>query len=213
MGMERQIVGRSGAEAGSLPLKNAVHERLAREHAAGASQAEAWRTIGRISNNSSRTFRRPEIQARIEFLRRQFNEMAGVSLAALQARLLRFADANVVADFFESGKNGRLKLRDLPSLPRAVTAPITEMQVDKNGAVRLKLVDKIHAVDSLLKTIGGFEPDAKGGGGTTLEELVRASMEKGDTKVAFQVETGAHRSPDGPPADRRPSAPRATYRL
>jgi hypothetical protein len=82
MGVHQQI-GRSGAEAGSLPLKNAAHERLAREHVSGASRAEAWRALGRKGNNSSRTFRSPEIQARVEFLRRQFNEQAGISLAAL----------------------------------------------------------------------------------------------------------------------------------
>jgi hypothetical protein len=52
--------------SGSSPLKNPEHEKLAREHAGGASLAEAWRAVGRdpALGNQSRTFRRPNIQAR-----------------------------------------------------------------------------------------------------------------------------------------------------
>ena len=126
--------------------------------------------------------------------------MAGISLAALQARLLRIADANVIR-FFETF-GGRLKLRDLTTLPEAATAPISEFNIDKNGAVKIKTADKLHAIDSLIKTIGGFGPENPDGAkGTTLEDLVRASMERSDTKVAFQVETGVPRSPDGPPIE------------
>jgi hypothetical protein len=191
---------RAVAEAvpGAAPLKNPRHEKLAREYAAGASKAEAWRAIGRDPSigNQSRTFRRPDICARVEFLRRQFNEMAGISLAALQARLLRFADANVAADFFESSEHGRLKLRDLPSLPRAITAAITELQIDKDGAIKVKVADKLHAVDSLLRTIGGFTPS--NGNGATLEDLVMQSMASGGAKMTLQVMTGVPRAPDDP---------------
>jgi hypothetical protein len=186
---------------GSRALKNPQHEKLAREYAAGASKAEAWRAIGRdpTIGNQSRTFQRADIQARVEYFRGEFNRMAGVSLAALQARLLRMADANVV-NFFEASEGGRLKLRDLTKLSEAATAPITELNIDKDGAVKVKVADKLHAVDSLLKTIGGFDRDAQSSSGTTLEDLVRASMGNSDTRVAFQVVTGVPRSPDGPPA-------------
>ena len=76
---------------------------------------------------------RPEIQARVEYLRGEFNRMAGISLAALQARLLRIADANI-ADFFEADGAGRLRLRDVTTLPRAVTAPIAELRLDADGS-------------------------------------------------------------------------------
>jgi hypothetical protein len=197
---------------GSRPLRNPMHERLAREYAAGASKAEAWRAIGRdpAIGNQARVFRRPEIQTRIEYLRGEFNQMAGVSLAALQARLLRMADANVV-NFFEASE-GRLKLRDLTKLSEAATTPITELNIDKDGAVRVRVADKLHAVDSLLKTIGGFDRDAQSSSGTTLEDLVRASMGNSDTRVAFQVVTGVPRSPDDPPAAPE-SAAKPVYRL
>jgi hypothetical protein len=192
---------RDNSTPGSRPLKNPRHEKLAREYAAGASKAEAWRAIGRdpTIGNQSRTFQRADIQARVEYLRGEFNRMAGVSLAALQARLLRMADANVVS-FFEANASGRLKLRDLTKLSDAVTAPITELQIDEDGAVKLKVADKLHAIDSLIKSIGGFAPEAASGGNKlTLEDVVMASIERGaGSKIAMQVVTGVPRSPDGP---------------
>ena len=163
---------------GAAPLKNPEHEKLAREYAAGASMAEAWRAIGRdpAIGNQSRTFRRPEIQARVEYLRGEFNRMAGISLAALQARLLRIADANVVG-FFEVDRYGRLRLRrDLTALPSAVTAPIAELRIEADGAVKLKTADKLHAIDSLLKTVGGFAPEQHDHS-MSLEALIMQSME------------------------------------
>jgi hypothetical protein len=188
---------------GSCPLKNPQHEKLAREYAGGATMAAAWRTIGRDSaiGNQWRTFRRADIQARVKYLRDQFNEMAGIGLAALQARLLRIADANVV-ELFEADERGALRLRDLTKLPAAVTTPITELSIDKDGAVKVKSADKLHAIDSLIKTVGGFAPEnSDGPKGTTLEDLIHASMAKSDTKVAFQVVTGVPRTPDEPPVN------------
>jgi hypothetical protein len=123
--------------------------------------AESWRAIGRdpAIGNQSRTFRRPEIQARVEYLRSEFNRMAGISLAALQARLLRIADCNVV-EFFEMDTASKtLKLRDVTTLPRAATMPIAELQIDAEGAVKLTVADKLGAIGALLKTVGGFAPE------------------------------------------------------
>jgi hypothetical protein len=190
---------------GSAPLKNPQHEKLAREFAAGASMADAWRAIGRnpAIGNQSRAFRRPEIQARVEYLRGEFNRMAGISLAALQARLLRIADANVV-NFFETDERGRMHLRDLTALPRSVTAPIAELRLDADGAVKVKTCDKLHAIDSLLKTIGGFAPEGPEQG-ATLEDLVMRSMEL-RKEMHLSVITGVPRAPDEPAAASAQSA-------
>ena len=110
------------------------------------------------------------------------------------------ADANVVS-FFEANAIGRLKLRDLTKLSDAVTAPITELQIDEDGAVKLKVADKLHAIDSLIKSIGGFAPEAASSDNKlTLEDLVMASMERGaGSKIAMEVVTGGPRAPNGPP--------------
>lgn len=197
-GMGRQPAPQNEDQApGSAPLKNPEHEKLAREYAAGASMADAWRSIGRdpTIGNQSRTFRRPEIQARVEYLRGEFNRMAGISLAALQARLLRIADANLV-DFFEADASGRLRLRDLTKLPAAKTSPIAELRVESDGAVKFKTADKLHAIDSLLKTVGGFAASGPEHG-LNLESLVVQSM---------QVVTGVPRTPDE--ADSEPAGAR-----
>jgi hypothetical protein len=180
--------------SGSKALKNPRHELLAREVAGGNSMAAAWREAGLDpkASNASRTFRRPEIQERIEFLRQEFNRMAGISLAALQARLLRLADCNLISFFEADEKTGKLRLKDLTKLPSAVTAPIRELQIDEHGAVKLKTADPLHAIDSLLRTIGGFAPERDDGGkGTSLEDLIRASMADGrGAAVKMEVVTG-----------------------
>jgi Terminase small subunit len=182
------------AVPGSKALKNPRHEKLAREVAAGNSMATAWREAGLDpkASNASRTFRRPEIQERVEFLRQEFNRHAGISLAALQSRLLRIADANLI-DLFEADERaGKLRLKNLTALPRSVTAPIRELQIDEDGAVKLKTADPLHAIDSLLRTIGGFAPErADGGKGVSLEDIVLASMKDGrSAAVAVNVITG-----------------------
>jgi len=207
--MAQQVAAFRDEAPGSAPLRNTVHEKLARERAAGASMAEAWRAIGRdpANGNQSRTFARPEIQARVEYLRAEFNRMAGISLAALQARLLRIADANIV-EFFETDPAGRLHLRDLTKLSSSVTAPISELQVDVDGAVKIKTPDKLHAIDSLLKTIGGFVPEQHEHS-VTLEALVAQSMEMRD--VTPPAPPTAPALPTTPSVDAPP--PRSTRRV
>jgi hypothetical protein len=152
--------------------------------------SDAWRAIGRDpakSNNARRTFHRPEIQERIEYLRGEFNYQAGISLAALQARLLRIADANVV-DFFEAdATTKRLRVRDLTELPRVVTGTIAELQVDAKGAVKIKTSDRLGALNALLKTVGA-DPDTETG--LTLEQLILGSMRDRESG-AFRVEVAA----------------------
>jgi hypothetical protein len=182
MSMNARLQHHETVVPGSKALKNPRHEKLAREVAGGNSMAAGWREAGLDpkASNASRTFRRPEIQERVEFLRQEFNRMAGISLAALQARLLRIADANVLDLFEADEKTGKLRLKDLTKLPPAITAPIRELQIDEDGAVKLKTADPLHAIDSLLRTIGGFAPERDDGGkGTTLEDLIRASMTDG----------------------------------
>lgn len=157
---------------GALPLKNRRHEVLARERAAGATHAKAWEVAGFNpgSKNASRTFARAHIQARVEYLRAEFTRMAGLSLVALQARLLRIADADA-ASIVVQDENDRPRLRNLTDLPGDTRAAIAEVKVDADGGVTVRTTsaaDRIHAIDSLIKTIGGFvdrvEATGKNGG-------------------------------------------------
>jgi hypothetical protein len=193
---------------GSKPLKNPRHEKLAREFAAGASKADAWRAVfGRepTSGNPSRTFRRQEIQDRVEFLRAEFCRQAGISLASLQARLLRIADANA-ADILQNN-SGKLTLRDLGSLSPAAKAAISEIEIGDDGTIKLKTTkaaDRLHAIDSLLKTIGGFESeDANSGsqGGSVIYNIVTGVPEgdyERDAANRHRYEAPANRHPYDP---------------
>jgi hypothetical protein len=50
----------------------------------------------------------------------------------------------------------------------------------------------------VIKTVGGFQPDEERGQGTTLEQIIWASM-KNKEPVRMSVVTGVPRSPDEPP--------------
>jgi hypothetical protein len=81
-----------------------------------------------------------------------------------------------------------LRLRDLTKLSHATTSPIAELRIESDGAVKLKTADKLHAIDSLLKTVGGFAASGAENR-VSLESLVVQSM---------QVVTGVPRPPDSP---------------
>jgi hypothetical protein len=206
---------RDAKASGSVPLKNPRFEKLSREFAAGATQSDAWRAAygsEPSTGNPSRTFARPEIQTRIEFLRNKFNEMAGLSLSALQARLLRFADANP-ADLLEivpstrQGSSGppQLRLRDITTLAPGAKAAISELEIEGGDVIKLKTVkaaDRLHALDSLIKTVNGFAPEESEGRGMTLEDLVNASMRTDrPTAVRVEVVSDVPRSPDRAPTE------------
>jgi len=207
--MRHQLAPRDDEVPGSAPLKNPMHERLAREYAAGASMAEACRAIGREPDNAWRTFRRPEIQARVEYLRDEFNRMSGISLAAMQAKLLRIADANAT-DLFETDEAGAVRLRKLTELPASASAAVGEIEVD-GDVVKLKSVklgDKVNALNSLIKTIGGFAPDTAVNVGFSLETLVNESIirERSLREVNPEAPSMAPALP--PPEPPRPAGPR-----
>jgi hypothetical protein len=62
---------------------------------------------------------------------------------------------------------------------------VAEVSYDKNGGVRVRLYDKIAALDKLMKHIGGYQPDRheiSGPGGKPIETKVETTDEKLDLK-------------------------------
>ena len=139
-------------------LKNAKHEAFCREIAGGMSVNAAWVVIGNnaSSNNASRLARQEHIVARIGELRAEFNQGAAIQLAYLQEKLLTLASADATR-FFESAEEGGLKLRDITKLPAELRAAVSEVRID-GGKVSFKMHNKLHAIDSLIDTIGGKAP-------------------------------------------------------
>jgi hypothetical protein len=140
-------------------LKNPKHEAFCREAAGGLSYDQAWVAIGNsaASNNVGRLVRRLEIQARIAELREEFNRSSGINLAYLQQKLLPIATSDLTR-YFHRSRDGKLKLRDVTKLPPELRSALAELRIDPDGSVTIKPWDKIGAINSLIKTVGGFAP-------------------------------------------------------
>lgn len=141
------------------PLRNHTHEAFCREVAGGAAPAHAWVIIGKeeTSNNSARLMRRPVIVERIEELRREFNRTSGIQLRWLQEKLLPIATSDI-SSYFEADEAGKLKLRDVTKLPPELRAALSELRVDSDGQVTVKLWNKSDAISTLMKTSGAHGP-------------------------------------------------------
>ncbi len=166
-------------------LRNPTHESMARDVAGGLSEWAAWLAAGNDPKNRNyrRLFKRPEVVARVAELRQEFNEAASIHLRYLQEKLLAIATTDV---FEPRPYSTALRLKDPKTLPAHMRAAVSEMFVDKNGKVGIKLESKTHALDSLLKTIGGFAPSqvevsGPGGGPLLLDALLHpANLQKLD---------------------------------
>jgi hypothetical protein len=163
-------------EAGS-PLANPSHEAMARDVAGGMSQWAAWLAAGHDPKNRNyqRLFKRPEIIDRVAELRAEFNEAAGIHLRYLQEKLLGIATTDATEFFEPRPYSSSLRLKDPKTLAPQMRAAVSEMYIDRGGRVGIKLESKLHAIDSLLKTIGGFAPsqvEVSGPGGAPLAVLI-----------------------------------------
>jgi Terminase small subunit len=152
-------------------LRNPVHESMCRDVAGGMSREAAWRAHGFGSRNSTRFFKRPAIAKRVDELRAEFNEAAGIHLRYLQEKLLGIVTTDATEFFEQRPYSTSLRLRDPKTLPPEMRASVAEMYVDKGGRAGIKLESKLHALDSLLKTIGAFSD------GATVNVAAIASMD------------------------------------
>jgi phage terminase small subunit len=138
-------------------LRDPRHECYARELAAGSRMRLAWITSGfpETSRNWARLARRRSVARRIEELRAEFNEAAGIHLRYIQEKLLAIASADVT-NYFRQNDWGTLSIKkNLAELPAEQRAAIAELTINKGGQVSLKLESKSKAIDTLLKTLPG----------------------------------------------------------
>jgi hypothetical protein len=134
-------------------LANSTHEAMVRDVAGGMSEYDAWRAAGNQSRNYTRFFSRPEVRDRLAELRAQFNERSAISLAYLQAQLLRLTKADVGNYLEKAPHSTRLRVKDITALPPELRACIAEVTIDKNGTMNFKLHDKTKAIEALIKTV------------------------------------------------------------
>ncbi|MDI1345320.1 MAG: hypothetical protein PSV22_14635, partial [Pseudolabrys sp.] len=123
-------------------------------------------------------------------LRAEFNASAKISLGYMQEKLLGFANCDITR-YFEHTAGGRLKLRDVTQLPPELRSALSELRVDAKGAVVVKMVDKLGAYNSLIKTIGGFAPErieVTGANGGPVETLDVPTEIEAARRLAWMVQ-------------------------
>lgn len=151
-------------------LKDPQYEKFASELAELKPAIEAYKTAGFVPHrgNANRLARRPEIKARVKQLLDEAAEYADIRRVRVLVEIDRVGRANF-ADFYEKvslGKDDRgkeqfeIRLRDITTLPRHLSAAIAGIEWDEAGRPKLKLHDKNQANFTLLKHLGGL-PEAE----------------------------------------------------
>jgi hypothetical protein len=151
-------------------LKDPQYEKMANELAELKAPIEAYKLAGFVPHrgNANRLARRPEIKARVAELLNEAAEYADIRRVRVLVEIDRVGRANFV-DFFERVPVGKddagavkfeVRLRDITTLPRHLTAAIAGIEWDEAGRPKLKLHDKNQANFTLLKHLGGLpEPE------------------------------------------------------
>jgi terminase small subunit-like protein len=152
-------------------LKDPQYEKFASELAELKAPIEAYKLAGYAPHrgNANRLAKRAEIKFRVAELLEEAAEYADIRRVRVLVEIDRVARANL-ADFFERvaiGKDdqGRerheIRMRDITTLPRHLTAAIAGIEWDDAGRPKLKLHDKNQANFTLLKHLGGLPEDTK----------------------------------------------------
>jgi len=165
-------------------LRNTRHERFAREMAALTPLATAYREAGFGGDprwhpfNASKLANKPNIKARIEELRIEFEAMSAIHLDYVRHMLLRTIEADP-RDLYErdptdsTGK--KVRLRPIAELPRRIASAISKLKIDpETGApVEVWLANRNEAAAVLLRSLpgGAIERHELG-----LEQLILSSM-------------------------------------
>jgi Terminase small subunit len=149
-------------------LRNPVHESMCRDVAGGMSREAAWRSAGFGSRNSTRFFKRPEVAARVEELREEFNKGSAISLAYLQERLLAFTTADIGNYLEKRPYSDKLRVKDLTALPPELRACVSKVTIDRNGTLNFELHDKTKAIAELIKTVAPTKLEVTGPNGSAL---------------------------------------------
>jgi hypothetical protein len=151
-------------------LKDPQYEKFASELAELKAPIEAYKLAGFVPHrgNANRLARRPEIKARVQQLLDEAAEYADIRRVRVLVEIDRVGRANL-ADFYEKVSLGKddngneqfeVRLKDITSMPRHLTAAIAGIEWDEAGRPKLKLHDKNQANFTLLKHLGGLpEPE------------------------------------------------------
>lgn len=163
-------------------LKDPQYEKFASELAELKPPIEAYKLAGYAPHrgNAARLAKRREIRDRVQELLDEAAEFANIRRVRVLVEIDRVGRANLV-DFFERVSLGKdaegteryeIRLRDLTSLPRHLTAAVSSIEWDDAGRPKLKLHDKNQANFTLLKHLGGLPEEEKRGDVTNIFNLL-----------------------------------------
>ena len=166
-------------------LSDRRHEKFAQGLAELLSYADAYEAAGyaRSPHNGRKMAQRPEVKARVrELLARQV-EFGDITRQRTLVELARIGHANL-AEFYErDARAGALGLRDITALPAHLTAALSGLEFDKYGRPKLKLHDKVSALEKIAKALGMWKDGAEVNVGLTVAYLVAASYEDSAAKT------------------------------
>lgn len=106
---------------------------------------------------ASRLLGKETIQARLAELRADIASAAGITPLTLALELKKVALANL-EDYVVWGQDG-VTLRDHRDVDGSVVAEVSETKTANGGSVRIKLHDKLGAIQQLTKLLGFNAPD------------------------------------------------------
>lgn len=139
-------------------LRNARHEAFAREIAANEppfgdtrpALLAAMLAAGYVPSlpNGRKLRNSPEVATRVLQLRAAHAEFycADIGRIVQEQAFIAYAD---IRDYFDWNAEGGATLKDLSTLPRALTAAIKEIKFDREGRPQIKLHDKATALAAL----------------------------------------------------------------
>lgn len=166
-------------------LPNARHERFAQELAKGKTADEAYETAGFKANrgNATRLKANESIESRVRELLEGAAERAEITVARVLEELAKVGFANA-GDYFAWGPYG-ITVKDQDTLTpeqQAAVAEVSQTISDKGGTIRVKLHDKLGALEKIGKHLGMFvdkhEVTGKDGGPIQHDVVTREAIER-----------------------------------
>lgn len=166
-------------------LPNARHERFAQELAKGKTATEAYESAGYKANegNAGRLNRNEQVMTRVSELLSGAADRTEITIARVLEELAKVGFANA-GDYFEWGPDG-ITVKDQDTLTpeqQAAVAEVSQTISDKGGTIRVKLHDKLGALEKLGKHLGMFvdkhEVTGKDGGPIQHDVVTREAIER-----------------------------------
>jgi hypothetical protein len=134
--------------------------------------------------NARRLAADPRIKAIADEACKEALELAGLHIQYLQAKALELLHASPTKIFravqlYQAAMRERVAPEAMAAIEAeldAITWPLNEFKIDKDGVVAIKLPDRKGIIEMLAKQLGVGKDDSSVNVGVTLEALVGASM-------------------------------------